>query len=114
MFKIFKTPVLVGIFPMKNYGTANYFNAHVPGVSIPKDLMEKFVEVKKGNYSKEEKREKYDQINLDFFAPFIKELMKSNLCKGCHVMSVHYTEFIPKLLKEVQAIPEPAISVVSK
>lgn len=114
MFKIFKTPVLVGIFPMKNYGTANYFNAHVPGVSIPKDLMEKFVEVKKGNYSKEEKREKYDQINLDFFAPFIKELMKSNLCKGSHVMSVHYTEFIPKLLKEVQAIPEPAISVVSK
>jgi len=64
-------------------------------------------------YSKQEKREKYDQINLDFFVPFVKELMKSNLCKGCHIMSVHYTELIPKLLKEVQVLPEPAVSVVS-
>jgi methylenetetrahydrofolate reductase (NADPH) len=114
MFKIFKTPVLVGVFPMKNYGTVNFFNAHVPGVSVPKDLMEKFFKVKNGSYSKEEKREKYDQINLDFFVPFIKELMKSKLCAGCHITSVHYTEMIPKLLKEVQAVPEPVMRVVSK
>lgn len=113
MFKVFKTPVLVGIFPMKNYGTADFFNAHIAGVSVPKNLMEQFAEVKKGGYSKQEKREKYDQINLDFFVPFVKELMKSNLCKGCHIMSVHYTELIPKLLKEVQVLPEPAVSVVS-
>lgn len=113
MFKIFKTPVLIGIFPMKDFGTANFFNAHVPGVSVPKGLMEQFVEVKQGSYSKEAKRERYDQINLDFFVPFIKELMASNLCKGCHIMSVHYTEFIPKLLSGVGAVPEPTLPVIN-
>jgi len=114
MFKIFKTPILVGIFPMKSYGTANFFNAYVPGVAVPKELMLQFAEVKKGGYSKSEKRERYDQINLEFFVPFIKELMKSKLCAGCHIMSVHYTDLIPKLLKEVKGIPEEPITVVGK
>lgn len=114
MFKSFNTPILVGIFPMKSYGTANFFNAYVPGVAVPKDLMAQFAEVKKGGYSKLEKREKYDQINLEFFVPFIKELMKSKLCAGCHIMSVHYTSIIPKLLQEVQPSHEKPIIVVSK
>lgn len=114
MFKVFEIPILVGIFPMKNFGTANYFNAHVPGVSVPKDLMEDFLNVKQGGYAKTEKRDRYDQINIDFFVPFIRELMKSKLCAGVHIMSVHYTELIPKLLNEVHGVSEQSISVVSR
>jgi hypothetical protein len=99
---------------MKNYGTANFFNAYVPGVAVPKDLMTQFRDVKKGGYSKSEKRKRYDQINLDFFVPFIKELMKSKLCAGCHIMSVHYTSLIPKLLQEIQPSKEKPITVVNK
>ncbi len=115
MFKVFEIPILVGIFPMKNFGTANYFNAHVPGVSVPSELMEAFNNVKQGNHTKPEKRERYDQINLDFFVPFVQELMKSKLCAGVHIMSVHYTSLIPKLIQEITGPPvtsEP-ISVAS-
>jgi methylenetetrahydrofolate reductase (NADPH) len=101
MFKVFEIPILVGIFPMKNFGTANYFNAHVPGVSVPTDLMTAFNNVKNGGYTKKEKRERYDKINLDFFVPFVQELMKSKLCAGVHIMSVHYTSLIPKLIQEI-------------
>jgi 5,10-methylenetetrahydrofolate reductase len=114
MFKSFNIPILVGIFPMKSYGTAKFFNAYVPGVAVPKDLMKQFVDVKKEGYSKSEKREKYNQINLEFFVPFIKEIMKSKLCEGCHIMSVHYTSIIPKILQEVQPSHEKTISVVNE
>ena len=113
MLKISKTPLLVGIFPVKDYTTAHFFHAHVSGISVPKDLMEQFEEVEQGSYSQEAKHERYDQINLDFFVPFIKELKASNLSKECHVMSVHYTEFIPKLLRGVRAVHEPTRPVIS-
>lgn len=101
--KGFNIPVLVGIFPMKNYGTANYFAHYVPGVSVPKDLLDRFGKIKDGPGSKEEKQALYDALNIEFFVPFIKELMKSKVCAGCHIMSVHYIGLIPKLLEEVGA-----------
>lgn len=100
MFKIFKVPVLVGIFPMRSYRVAAEFDKFVPGVKVPLELLEKLKQVKGQSISKAEKREKYDQINIKFFTPFIKELEKSGLCAGCHIMSVHYVELIPILLAE--------------
>ena len=34
----FNIPVLLGLFPIKNYGIAWYFNEYIPGVSVPKDF----------------------------------------------------------------------------
>ncbi|MCK4952484.1 methylenetetrahydrofolate reductase [Candidatus Bathyarchaeota archaeon] len=127
MFKIFEVPVLIGIFPMKSYGVAAQFDKFVPGVSVPKDLLTKFKQVKSKAKSKEERRKMYDKINLEFFTPFITELMKSGLSAGCHVMSVHYQEIVPKLFREMgltkalipeavipeTVIPEAIIPVVS-
>lgn len=109
MFRIFNVPVLIGIFPMRSYGVAAEFDKFVPGVTVPKEILDKFRKVKRqaGSLSKAEKREKYDQINMDFFAPFIDELKKSGLCAGCHIMSVHYVEIIPKLLAKTK-IKEPS------
>lgn len=109
MFRIFNVPVLIGVFPMKSYGVAAEFDKFVPGVNVPKELLREFKKVKQQSISKAEKREKYDQINIEFFAPFITELKKSGLCAGCHIMSVHYTEIIPKLLVEAKikkAVPQ--------
>jgi 5,10-methylenetetrahydrofolate reductase len=116
MFRIFNVPVLVGIFPMRSYGVAAEFNKFVPGVNVPKELLSKFKRVKQQQISKAEKREKYDQINIEFFAPFIRELKKSGLCAGCHIMSVHYAEIIPKLLVEAKikkAVPQKIASPIT-
>ena len=101
MAKVFKIPVLIGIFPMKSYAMAQGFNQLVPGVKVPPELMTKLKAIKDGPGSREEKRQQYDAVNLDFFVPFAKELKKSGLCAGCHIMSVHYTEITPKLIKEL-------------
>ncbi len=97
----YKLPVLVGIFPMRSYGVAKGFDMFVPGVSVPKDLMAMFKDVKKNITDKKEQKEHYDHLNIEFFAPIIKELRASGLCAGMHIMSVHYTRITPKLLEAI-------------
>ena len=89
-------PVLVGLFPMKNYSTARDFDKFIPGVSIPKDLLQAFKAVKNGNSSKQEKHIQYDKINTDFLNPMIKELKSKGYAKGIHVTAVHYSRIFPK------------------
>ncbi|RJS91911.1 5,10-methylenetetrahydrofolate reductase [Candidatus Bathyarchaeota archaeon] len=91
-------PVLIGIFPLKSYGIAKYFDKTVPGVKVPEELMEKLRAAKKIS-DKKEKRERYNSINLEYFSDFIKELKKTTSAAGCHVMSVGYEELIPSLVE---------------
>ena len=107
MFKIFNVPVMIGIFPMRSYGTAAGLNKFVPGVTVPDEILLKLKNVKENAPSREERRRLYDENNLEFFVPFIRELMNSGLCAGCHVMAVHYTEIIPQLLRELGIVRLP-------
>ncbi|MBD3230758.1 MAG: methylenetetrahydrofolate reductase [Candidatus Lokiarchaeota archaeon] len=95
-------PVQIGIFPMKSYGVAKYFNDYIPGVSVPQDLLDEFKAVKKGGFSKQEKKEKNAEINVKFFVPFIKELKKTTRCAGIHVMAVGYAKVVKQIIDEVE------------
>jgi methylenetetrahydrofolate reductase (NADPH) len=95
----FNTPTLIGIFPMKNYGIAKFFDQNVPGVSVPKELLEKLKKISKIE-DKKVRNEKYDEANLEFFVDFIKELKKTKAA-GCHIMAVRYERLIPKLVEAV-------------
>lgn len=95
----YNTPVLLGLFPIKNYGIAWYFNEYIPGVSVPKDFLDALKKAKKI----ENKKEKYaaiDQINLDFYVPFIKEIKKTTKAAGIHCMAVEYERLFEPLLKD--------------
>ncbi|MHA1443903.1 MAG: methylenetetrahydrofolate reductase [Candidatus Hodarchaeales archaeon] len=95
----FNVPVLLGLFPIKNYGIAWYFNEYIPGVSVPKDFLNALKKAKKI----ENKKEKYaaiDKINLDFYVPFIKEIKKTTKAAGIHCMAVHYERLFEPLLKD--------------
>lgn len=95
-----KIPILVGIFPMKNYGIAKFFDQNVPGVSVPRELLEKLKKVSEIE-DKKVRNEKYDEVNLDFFIDFVKELKKTRAA-GCHIMAVRYERLIPKLVEAVK------------
>nr|MDO8098215.1 methylenetetrahydrofolate reductase [Candidatus Njordarchaeota archaeon] len=98
--KRFNIPVLVGIFPMKNYRIADFFNKNVPGVSVPTELLKKLEKVE-GIADKNLRKEKCDEVNLDFFIGFIKELRKTPAV-GCHIMAVGYERLTPKLVQAVR------------
>ena len=96
----FNVPVLLGLFPIKNYGIAWYFNEYIPGVSVPKDLL-KALKTAKKEYKEDKKKrnEVIDKINIDFFEPFIKEIQKTTKAAGIHCMAVHYERLFEPLLK---------------
>jgi 5,10-methylenetetrahydrofolate reductase len=92
----FNIPVLIGIFPMKSYGVANFFDKNIPGVPVPAELLENLKKAK--DLDKQVRYQKYDEINLELFVPFIKELKKTSAA-GCHVMAVGYERIVPKLFE---------------
>ena len=95
----YNIPVLLGLFPIKNYGIAWYFNEYIPGVSVPKDFLNALKKTKKIK-DKTEKYATIDKINLDFYEPFIKEIKKTTKAAGIHCMAVHYERLFGPLLKD--------------
>jgi 5,10-methylenetetrahydrofolate reductase len=97
----YNCPVLVGIFPLKSYGIADFFDKNIPGVHIPPELMEKMKKAK-DEPDKERKYRLYDDVNIEFFSPFIKEIKKTTKAAGIHVMAVLYERIMEPLLKEMR------------
>lgn len=98
----YKVPVLLGIFPMKSYSIAKGFDMFVPGVDVPKEILAKWKKVKTDVTNKKEQKKVYDQLNYEFFKPFITELKSKNLLTGVHCMAVHYTRFFPRLIEVIK------------
>lgn len=96
----FNVPVLLGVFPLKSYGIAWYFDNYIPGVSVPKDLLKSLKKAEKDN--KGDKKAKYaaiDKINIEFFEPFVKEIKKTTKAAGIHCMAVEYERLFDPLLR---------------
>lgn len=102
--KKYNVPILLGIFPMKSYGMAKGFDMFVPGVSVPKEILERWKRVKTDVSDKKEQKEIYDQLNYEFFKPFIIELKSKGLITGVHCMAVKYTRFYPKLIEVIKKL----------
>lgn len=98
----YKVPVLLGIFPMKSYAIAKGFDMFVPGVDVPKDILAKWKSVKTEITDKKQQKDAYDQMNYEFFKPFITELKAKKLLAGVHCMAVHYPRIFPKLVEVVK------------
>ena len=95
----YNTPILVGIFPLKSFGIADFFDKFIPGVHVPKDLLESMRKCK-DEPDKEKRKVLYDQVNMEFFSPFIKEIRKTTKAAGIHVMAVLYERILDPLLRE--------------
>ncbi|MBD3187644.1 hypothetical protein GF325_12490, partial [Candidatus Bathyarchaeota archaeon] len=97
------TPILVGLFPMKNYGIASYFDKYIPGVSVPKDLLSNLKQTKKKYIpDRKERHQAVDKVNIEFFTPFIKEIKKTTSAAGIHCMAVEYERLFEPLLALVE------------
>jgi methylenetetrahydrofolate reductase (NADPH) len=93
-------PVLMGIFPLKTYEVADYFNKYIPGVSVPQELMDEMKKISEIS-DKARRREKYAEVNLDYFTDFIKDIQKTSAA-GVHVMAVGYEEILRELIKRAK------------
>ena len=94
----YNCPTLIGVFPLKSFGIADFFDKYIPGVSIPPDLL---AAMKKAKEEPDDlkRRALYNEVNINFFEPFIKEIRKTTRAAGIHVMAVLYEEIFEPLLR---------------
>jgi methylenetetrahydrofolate reductase (NADPH) len=95
----YNCPVLVGVFPLKSFGIADFFDKNIPGVKVPPDLLVAMAKAKE-EPDKERRSMLYDEVNLEFFGPFIKEIRKTTKAAGIHVMAVLYDRIFAPLLEQ--------------
>ncbi len=85
----FKTPVMVGIIPLKNAGMAKYMNASVAGVQVPDALIEKMSSVAKEDRAK---------TGIQIAADLIKQMKP--MCQGVHIMAIGWEKRVPEIIAE--------------
>ena len=93
-------PILVGIFPAKSFGAADFFDKYVAGVDVPPDYLANLKKTKDIK-DKEERKAEVDRINVEFFTDFL-EYLKGTPAAGCHMMAVGYPRIIGPLKKVME------------
>jgi 5,10-methylenetetrahydrofolate reductase len=93
-------PILLGIFPPRSFGQADYFNKHVPGVRVPQELLDTLQKMKQIK-DRSERRHKINAYNVEYFTDFIKQVKKKPACKGIHIMAVGYPEVVNPIIDSV-------------
>jgi 5,10-methylenetetrahydrofolate reductase len=83
----FKVPVMVGVIPLKNAGTARYMNANVAGIRVPDDILQKMSAASK------EDREK---VGVEIAAGLIKAMKP--MCQGVHIMAINWEKKVPEIM----------------
>jgi 5,10-methylenetetrahydrofolate reductase len=83
----FKVPVMVGVIPLKNAGSARYMNANVAGIHVPDELIDIMAKASK------EDREK---VGLEMAANLIKQM--KGMCQGVHIMAVAWEKKVPEIM----------------
>lgn len=82
----YNIPILAGVIPLKNAGTARYMNKNIAGIFVPDDLINKIA-----------KAEDKTKTGIEMAANLIKEL--KNLCPGVHIMAIGWEKKVPAILE---------------
>jgi methylenetetrahydrofolate reductase (NADPH) len=94
-----KVYILAGVTPLKSLKMAQYMDKEVPGIFVPKKLMDRMEAA--GNQAEEEGV----QIALELIQA-IKGLQGIN---GIHLMAVGWEEIVPRIVTESGLAPQPAV-----
>lgn len=88
--KKFDVKVLAGIIVLFSYRMAAYMNENVPGVSVPKEILEELKNTDKGQAIKK---------GIEIAARTIRSINTEKLCHGVHIMAIGREHIIPEILE---------------
>jgi len=85
----FDVKIMAGIVLLVSAGMAKYMNANVPGIFVPKDLIDEMASAEKG---------KALAKGIEIAGRMIKTLKDENICDGVHVMAIGKEGKVPDIL----------------
>jgi methylenetetrahydrofolate reductase (NADPH) len=107
-----KTAILPGIIVPKSSGMLRYMNKAVPGVSVPKELIDRFPKRKKDASPEEKKeiREKTNEVALEITVELIEQCREIEGVKGVHIQAIEAEEMIPDIVERADLFPRPQVN----
>ena len=86
----FNVKIMAGIVLLVSAGMAKYMNANVPGIFVPKDLIDEMASAEKG---------KALAKGIEIAGRMIKTLKDENICDGVHIMAIGKEDKVPDILE---------------
>ena len=89
----FDAKILAGIIVLASARMAQYMNDNVPGVTVPRALIDELASAEKG---------KALQKGIEIAARLIKTIKEEHLCDGVHIMAVGRESIVPDILEAAE------------
>jgi 5,10-methylenetetrahydrofolate reductase len=87
----FDVKVLAGVILLTSAGMARFMNKNVPGVFVPKDLIDEMAAAPKGQAI---------AAGIAIAGRMIRRIKDEKLCDGVHIMAIGKEEVVPDILAE--------------
>ncbi len=91
----FDVKILAGIIVLTSARMARYMNDNVPGIIVPKAVVDELAGVEKG---------KGLQKGIDISSRMIRAMKEERLCHGVHIMAVGNEKSVPEILEAAQLV----------
>lgn len=95
-----KCYILAGVTPMKNAGMANFMSKFVPGMDIPKSLVERLKSVDKKDQAEE---------GIKFALEQVEEFKEMEGVAGVHMMAIEWEHKVPEIADRAKVLPRPVV-----
>lgn len=95
-----KCYILAGVTPFKNAGMANFMSKFVPGMDIPKELIDRLKGV-----------DKKDQANegIQIAVEQVEEFKEMEGVAGVHMMAIEWEKKVPEIAERCKVLPRPVV-----
>ncbi|MDF1574870.1 MAG: methylenetetrahydrofolate reductase C-terminal domain-containing protein [Bacteroidales bacterium] len=86
-----KVFILAGVTPIRSRRMALHLHHHIPGVRIPKNILDRFEEAKEDNY---------EELGVEIALDIMEKIRGKQGIRGFHLMSVGWEAIVPRLIRD--------------
>ena len=106
-----KTAILAGVIVPKSAGMLRYMNSSVAGVTVPKELIDRFPKVRKDATPEEKKeaRKKSEEIGKKITVELIEQVREIEGVRGVHIQAIEWESAIPDITEAAGLLPRPEV-----
>ncbi len=95
-----KCYILAGVTPCKSLGAARYMSKRVPGMDVPKEVVDRMASVPK---------EKQAEEGVNICIETIERLKKVEGVAGFHIMAIEWEEIVEEICERAGLLPRPQV-----
>ena len=94
-----KVYILAGVTPLKSLKMAQYMDKEVPGIFVPKKLMDRM----------EAAGDRAEEEGVQIALELIEAIKRLQGIRGIHLMAVGWEEIVPRIVTEAGLVPQAAV-----